>query len=136
MHLTKGQTEVLRRTLAFTDRVPNLTTGPKEELWNSFQPSEEAIERFFAHIDRGETLGQSAEATQLFTAWKLWQPERRSGGRCLQEKMWLEGHFEGIVSLASLAMEYVKDGIGKPDEWHYRLPAYTMLCRLRAELAN
>ena len=52
----------------------------------------------------------------------------------LEENLWVEGHFSGDYSLGEVVQNYIREGIGNPQQWFRRLPAYEMAYRLHMKL--
>ena len=104
---------------------------------SDFNPTEKAVEMFFAYTDKGQ------EPKAQWTASPAGHPEpdRDYGGFCelmaghslangLQATMWLDEHFLGRLSLALVCADYLLDGIENPKKGLRKLPVFKMLQQL------
>lgn len=107
MRLTPKQQDVLNKTLDYSG-------------WLIWQPSDTAVEHFFAFIDRGIEMPKDCwEQWELLSSWKSWQPGR-AREFCFQWQQWLEGHFEGMISLGEIEREWQRE-IAVYNRGHYVL---------------
>ena len=143
---TRGQERVLRNTLAWCGR--------------DFQPSDVAIERFFAHIDRGQILVAPGSATEddydayyLRVGWvaHYGDPFSQLDGKnppMFPPAAWIYDAWygpadSGWMGWGTLLMDFIRDARQEPAgnrlcklctsrEWRRGLPAYSVAYLLTA----